>query len=178
MTSLRCPPGLSPLSASDLASLRMEARQAELGRARICLHQSHADQIQEMVIAVRQGSYIPPHRHVGRTESLHLIEGSLMAVFFDEAGLVTERLMLGGPSEPFLYRLASDHWHTILCLSDLVLFHETVCGPFEPDRKDVAPWAPQATDRAGIERFMARLLADGVPEGPLTGPPGAPPAQA
>jgi cupin fold WbuC family metalloprotein len=143
----------------QLERLKTDAANASLRRARLCLHHSHQDAVQEMVIAFCRDTYNPPHRHFGKSESFHVIEGDVAVVFFDDSGNVMRRLELGAPGSgrPFLYRLSDSSWHTVVPLSEFVLLHETTTGPFAKDGTEIAKWAPDGTNRAAVRAFLRQL---------------------
>ena len=68
-----------------LARLKQAADASPLRRARVCLHRGAQDTVQEMIIALCEDVLFRPHRHHGKTESFHIIEGALDLVIFDEA---------------------------------------------------------------------------------------------
>jgi cupin fold WbuC family metalloprotein len=144
---------------SLIEDLVREAREAPLKRARFCLHHSPDDALHEMVIALLRGSYIRPHRHVGKTESFHVIAGRLQIVLFDDDGQVTKRIPMGprGSGRPFLCRLAGAAWHTVVVEDEWVVFHEVTRGPFRPEDTQYASWAPQESESEGARRFVAAL---------------------
>ena len=43
-----------------------------------------------MFIALSDETYIRPHKHLNKSESLHVLEGSADVVFFDEKGKITK----------------------------------------------------------------------------------------
>lgn len=147
------------LGPAQLAGLKREAAHACLRRARLCLHLDHSDQIQEMVIAFCRDSYVRPHRHAGKSESFHVIEGELVVVIFDDAGQVTRRIEMGpiASGKTFLYRLSSNAWHSMVPRSDFVIVHETTGGPFTKAEQQFAPWAPSELDLDGISALMRRI---------------------
>jgi cupin fold WbuC family metalloprotein len=125
-------PDFIAISKVDLDKLIVEAENAILRRARICLHKSHDDPIQEMIIAFCQDSIVPIHRHTEKTESFHVIQGVFDVAFYDDAQREIGRLRMGDIKSgyPFSYRLSSNSWHTIEPLSEHVIVHEIVTGPF------------------------------------------------
>ena len=130
------------VSRNILDDLKKRALDAPLKRARLCLHHSPNDAIQEMVIAFHQSTYIRPHRHHLKTESFHMIEGDVLVVFFDDEGKVTQKLHLSTEKpHPFLYRLSTTRWHTVVCLTEYALFHEVTMGPFSP--AEFPSWEPK-----------------------------------
>lgn len=147
------------ICVEDIDRLKEAAEEAPLRRARICLHQSHDDPVQEMIIAFMRDSYVRPHRHAGKSESFHLIEGRLDVVFFDDEGSVTRRIPMApfGAGHTFAYRLSSDLWHTVIPRTDYVILHETTTGPFMKDEDNSAPWSPEPADAAAANAFLERL---------------------
>ena len=55
---------------------------------RLCAHPAVDDRLHEMVIAMARETYVRPHKHVNKSESVHVIEGLADAVLFDDAGNV------------------------------------------------------------------------------------------
>ncbi|MEK0192464.1 WbuC family cupin fold metalloprotein [Microcoleus anatoxicus] len=143
----------------QIAQLKQAAIEAPLKRSRICLHQDHSDQVQEMVIAFCKDSYIRPHRHLKKSESFHVIEGSLIVVFFDDNGEITRRVEMSsqGSRQTFIYRLSSSLWHTVVPRSEFVILHETTTGPFIKGDTEFPSWAPEDGDTQGIWALLARI---------------------
>lgn len=146
----------------QIEDLKNRATQSPRRRARLCLHHSHTDLVQEMVIAFCQDSYVPPHRHQNKTESFHIIEGELQVVFFDNDGSVTSRVYMARDSEnnTFLYRLGKNIWHTVVPFTDFVVIHEISTGPFVEGTDEFAPWAPDASDKKGRVLFISKIIGD------------------
>jgi cupin fold WbuC family metalloprotein len=115
-----------------LAELKKMASGAPLRRARFCLHHHDQDLLHEMVIVLCQDSYVRPHKHRNKSESFHMIEGELLVVFFDDQGKTTRILPMKpkGQKGCFLYRLSTQLWHTVIPVSEYVVFHEVTNGPF------------------------------------------------
>lgn len=141
-----------------LARLKAAADASPLRRARVCLHRAAQDTVQEMIIALCADVLFRPHRHHGKTESFHLIEGDLDLVIFDEAGRPLRTVQMGpvGSRKTFCYRLNASLYHALLPRTPHVVFHETTSGPFVQGDAQFAPWAPAdgATLRAFIETAM------------------------
>lgn len=150
------------VGTARLAELVRAAAAEPLRRSRICLHRSPDDLTQEMIIALWQDSYVPPHRHLGKSESFHIIRGALDIVFFDDAGQITRVVSLAeaGGIKPFVYRLSADYWHTVLVRTEVAVFHETTTGPFSKTHSILASWAPAAADAEGVRRFFDRLKSE------------------
>ncbi|HXI83727.1 MAG TPA: WbuC family cupin fold metalloprotein [Verrucomicrobiae bacterium] len=150
---------LAVVGRADIDLLKKRAAGNPRRRIRICAHQENDNRIHEMLIVLAGDCYIRPHKHFNKSESLHLIEGSASAVFFDDAGAVTEVVPLGDYSSghPFYYRLDTPRFHSLLIRSDFLVFHETTNGPFNRADTAFAPWSPEETDLAGRQQFMKSL---------------------
>ena len=140
--------------------VKRNAEMEPLRRARLNMHHSEDDQVQEMVIAFCRDSLNPPHRHLGKTESLHALEGRALICFFDNEGTVTEKVVIGGPGHglPPLYRLSAPRWHTVVPLDDMVVVHEVAMGPFRRVQDFVPGWMP--VGESVLRAFIDRLIED------------------
>jgi cupin fold WbuC family metalloprotein len=151
---------ISYVSERELAILREAATNAPRRRARINLHLDNADPVHEMIIAIARGSYIRPHRHPGKSESFHLIEGAVDVVVFDDDGAIMQVIALETRHRhaPLFYRMSRPFFHTIIVRSAMLIVHEVTNGPFEPDAADHALFAPQEDDVFGVTAYMSELL--------------------
>ena len=130
-------------------------------RARLNLHNSDDDLIHEMIIAFRGDSLNMPHRHVGKSESVHVIRGRVCVVIFDDEGRETRRIQLGARDwrgMTSVMRMAAPLWHTVIPVDDKVVVHETTNGPFIAGKNmEIPPWAPQESELAAwVEGLRAR----------------------
>jgi cupin fold WbuC family metalloprotein len=143
-----------------LNKLKDAANKDPLKRSRLCLHHDFNDQVQEMIIAIKKGVYIRPHRHSNKTESLHIIEGKLLIIFFDDSGKVKSKITLAlssKSSNPFIYRIACPIWHSAIPLTKFVLYHETINGPFSSVNSEFASWSPEERDTSKINQFIKSI---------------------
>lgn len=143
----------------DVALLKEKASSNQRKRIRLCAHKDVQDKLHEMIIVLRNDTYIRPHRHVDKVESFHIVEGRVDVVIFDQDGSIIEVVQMGEYSSgrKFYYRLAIPNFHTLLIRSDFVVFHETTNGPFDRAKSLYAEWSPTEDDAAGSSDFMARL---------------------
>lgn len=149
------------IDAADVAALKAMAAGNPRRRIRICSHPSVDDLLHQMLIIHALGNYVPPHRHPGKSESYHMVEGDLDVVLFDAAGGNPERFSLGSPEsgKPFLFRLSEPIFHTVIPRSEFVVFHEITNGPFRREDMVLAPWAPDDdAPLAEQEAYMAGLF--------------------
>lgn len=135
--------GIIKIEKGEIIRLKSLAKAAPLKRARLCLHKDESDPLQEMVIVLHRDSYIKPHRHKEKDESIHLISGSFYLFTFDALGRIAERVLMkqNGSGSYSLCRVRKNVWHTIVPLSKFVVFHELIRGPFRAAKaKELAPW--------------------------------------
>ena len=115
-------------------------------RYRLLAHQPD-DSIHEMLICLDASTYVQPHKHPGKTISLHTIEGFARLLLFDEFGAVTQQIPLGpyASGQTFYYRIGEEVYYAIVIESDVFVVLETIQGPFRRDETVYAPWAPDET---------------------------------
>ena len=125
---------------------------------RICLHSAPPDPFHDMIIVEYQHNYYPPHRHPQKGETHHIIQGEMAVLVFDDKGSVTNGTILGGPSGSVVSRVGTGLWHTILPLSEIVVYHESKPGPFLGEQDRIFPdWAPRGGDHRLIAEYRAAL---------------------
>jgi len=151
---------VSTVGPDDIAVLRLAVAKTAKGRVRINAHPDSDDQLHEMIIAIEPRSYIRPHKHPGKSESLHIIEGAVDIVVFDEAGDIARIVSLAAPggSRPFYFRMSETYFHTLIIRSDLLIAHESTNGPFRPEGTVFAAFAPEEGDTAAAMNFQTSLL--------------------
>ncbi len=149
------------LGDEELAFLKGQARLSPRRRARICAHKTSDDTLHEMLIVIAAASYIHPHRHVGKSESFHIVEGEVDVAIFNNGGEVIDVIQLGAPGSGrnFYYRLSESAFHTLLIRSDYLVVHEVTNGPFERDRTVMAPFAPSEDKVEEASAYMSQVAA-------------------
>lgn len=147
------------LDRVDIDTLKHAAALAVRRRSRLCAHRDVDDRVHEMLIVHPRGTYVRPHRHPGKTESFHVIEGTVDVVIFDDQGELATVMQMGdfASGRPFYYRMADPLYHTLLIRSDVLVFHETTSGPFNRADTVFAPWSPDDGDGAAARGFLEAL---------------------
>ena len=150
------------LSKADIASLKHQALANPRQRIRICTHPDTSDRLHEMLIVHTRGTYVRPHKHLNKSESVHIIEGEVDVVFLDEAGAVSDVVKMGDyeSGREFYYRVGSPIDHTLRILSEFLVFHEVTNGPFRRDETIFAAWAPEESDPVACSTFQARVARE------------------
>jgi cupin fold WbuC family metalloprotein len=138
--------------------LKRHASEAPNKQARLCLHHSPDDPLQEMIIVLHRDAVVRPHRHRGKVETYHLIFGEIVVVLFDDKGQPMRLVRMGdfATGKTHVYRLAAPIWHTVIIRSEYAGIHEITNGPFRTDEREFAPWAP--VNEAELSAFLARSV--------------------
>ena len=144
------------VSRADIQGLKQAALGNPRRRIRLCGHRDVDATLHEMLIVHTRDTYVRPHKHLGKSESFHVIEGLADIVVFDDSGNVTAVVPMGdyGSGRKFFYRLTDPCFHTLLISSDFFVFHETTNGPFVRADTVFAPWAPEDDDEAAGDCFL------------------------
>ena len=154
---------LATIDDADIDWLKARAAEAPRRRARICAHPKPKAELHEMIIVHERNTYVPPHRHLGRSESYTIIEGQMRIVLFDDYGNVEDVVNMAAPGEggQFFFRLSAPRYHSMLIDSDWIVFHEVTGGPFDPATTEFASWAP-APEAVGSHAVYVAELADNI----------------
>jgi len=142
-----------------LQEIKSQAAHNPRRRARLCVHKDVQDRLHEMLIVMARDIYIRPHKHPGKTESFHVIDGSADVVFFDSEGSIEEVIRIGNAASGKLFYIRSDEarYHTQMVTSEFLVVHEITNGPFNRAETLFAPWAPEETDVAAAAAYWEDL---------------------
>lgn len=152
---------ITKIDSRMIQYLKQKAFASPYKIARFCLHKTTQEILHEMIIVICKDVYVRPHKHIRKTESFHVIEGSFFLILFDEDGKIIEKILMdtGKKDNNFLCRLEKNYWHTVIPISDFVVFHETTQGPYTgTDDSIFALWAPERDDHSGIKKFIDQML--------------------
>jgi cupin fold WbuC family metalloprotein len=144
---------------TDLEALVEHSSHNPRRRVRLCAHGDPRQPLHEMLIIHERSAYVRPHRHPGKSESMHVIAGLVDVVIFDERGDITRVIGMGdyASGKTFYYRMAAPLFHTLLIRSDVLIFHETTDGPFKSGSSVFPEWAPDGADPSLSERYVRNL---------------------
>lgn len=148
---------VSFISKEDIEFLKNIALKSKKKRARICIHKDNNSKIHEMIIVLSKDSYIRPHLHLEKTESFHIIEGSVLVVTFDLSGNIIQKNKLSKESF-FYYHSMPNIFHTVISLSDISVIHEVTPGPFNIKDTIFADFAPPEEHKKESNRYNKTLL--------------------
>lgn len=147
------------IGKTEIDWLKEKSMDNERKRCRICAHKDIDEKVHEMFIIHTKDTYVRPHKHINKNESLYVIEGSADVIIFDEMGNINEVIPMGDylSGRKFFYRINDPHYHTLHITSKFLIFHETIKGPFNKGDATFAPWAPDENDCKAIEEFIEEL---------------------
>lgn len=119
---------LDKLSAQAKANPRL--------RQSMDLRNSPEDLSQRMLNALEPGTVMPIHRHRASSETVVLLRGKILWVFYDDNGTETERVTLDANGEPRMLNVERDRWHSLVCLEEGSVLYESKDGAYQPLEED------------------------------------------
>lgn len=148
------------VNKSFIAHLKEMAKCNDRKRVRLCAHNNIDDNIHEMLIVHSKGNYIRPHKHLSKTESLHVIQGVADLILFGDDGTLYCVTQIGEHSSgaDFFFRISEPCYHTLLIKSDFLVFHETTNGPFNIADTFFPEWAPDEGNKEIQDLYMDDLI--------------------
>lgn len=142
-----------------LDNVTAQAKENARLRSNYNLHETMDSPVHRMLNALEPGTYLPPHRHSDKEETYLVLRGRLLALFYDEAGNVTEKICLNPLEGRYGLEIPPRTWHSIIVLESGTVIFEIKKGPYQPlSPEDMAPWAPASDDAEGVKAFMERML--------------------
>ena len=150
---------LVSVTHDDMQWLKQKAGENSRYRIRLCSHHRLEDKLHEMLIVHRKNVCVPPHKHPTKSESIHIIEGLVDVVVFNDDGSILQVLPLGDyhSGRIFYCRMNTSVYHTLLIRSEILIFHETTNGPFHKGDTIFAPWSPNIADEESCNQYLQHL---------------------
>jgi len=135
--------------------LKKKADRSKNKSYRILFHKNNHHITHEMIICFKKNAVVPIHKHPsGRSESYHIVEGSMNVYFFKDDGKPTGYIELSDKN-CFYYRLSLSKFHLLVPTSKYLVYHETITGPFI-DKKDIIypKWGKNFDNQNKIKFFI------------------------
>ena len=151
--------GMTTLNQLKINEFKKLASENSRRRVRLCTHGRDDSQLHEMFILFEHGTYIRPHKHIGKSESVHIVEGAFDMILFSDSGEVENVIRMGDYSsgKEFYFRSDKPVYHSYIIRSSVVIIHETTTGPFDRTQTIFADWAPQDEDNPAVRLFVSQL---------------------
>ncbi|MGE5522177.1 MAG: WbuC family cupin fold metalloprotein [Rhodospirillaceae bacterium] len=145
----------------ELDTVTAAARSSPRRRKNLNFHADDGHPAHRLLNAVEPESYVCPHRHLApnKDETLVVLRGAFGIAFFDEEGMVTDRVVIRAGGEHIGVNIPRGVFHTLVALESGSVFLEAKAGPYDAATdKELAPWAPPEGD-AKAPAYHARLTA-------------------
>ncbi len=145
-----------------LSELSAEAQKRERKRVNYNFHPTYDDPINRMLNAFEPGTYVQPHKHENpdKREVFLLLKGKLAMVFFDDAGEITEHVILSHSEGNYAVEIPPKVWHTVVSLEKGTVVYEIKDGPYvQAIDKNFAAWAPKEGESACSE-YLDKLTVE------------------
>lgn len=91
-----------------------------------------ADNSQRNINALEPGTIVPIHRHRQSSESCIVIRGSLISIFYDDNGNVTQEIKIQPQKGVYGINIPAGQWHTVKILEPNTIIFEAKDGEYEP----------------------------------------------
>jgi cupin fold WbuC family metalloprotein len=144
------------VSEKLLDELHRKATDSPRKRMNHNFHDDLADPINRMLNSFEPGTYIQPHKHEDpdKREVFILLKGRLLVVFFNNAGIPTEFILLDRDLENYAVEIPAGTWHTVISLESGSVVYEVKDGPYLPlSDKNFASWAPREGE-PGCDEYL------------------------
>ena len=147
------------LNSSYIASLKRKAVNNPNNRVRLCAHKRDKDLLHEMFIVHTKNTYVRPHKHLGKEESLSIIEGRGTFFLFNEKGQIVRKIKIGNYQSGLVcyIRIELPIYHNLVINSRYLVFHEVIRGPFDSSHAIAAPWSPPQNEKEKVKVYLKQL---------------------
>tara|TARA_A100001011_G_scaffold295407_1_gene307707 strand:- start:210 stop:731 length:522 start_codon:yes stop_codon:yes gene_type:complete len=124
---------------------------------RICLHTTQKDKHHDMIILQQKKNFYPPHKHLKKGETYHIIKGSMVCILFSNSGKILRTYKL---KKNDIFRTPVNKFHTMFPLTKFVIYHESKTGPFLKKKDSIfSEWSKKLTkDQTHINEFKKRVI--------------------
>ena len=124
------------LNQELLNTLTAQAKANPRLRQNYDLRNTPDDNSQRMLNALEPGTELPIHRHLKSSESVAMLRGKAVWIFYDGQGHETSRHLIEAGGENPGIVVPMGQWHKLECLESGSVIMECKDGAFEPLAKD------------------------------------------
>lgn len=124
----------------------LASRESERRRIILPIHREQDSEVQRMINFLQPDTYIRPHKHPLKhaTESLVLIQGSILFFTYHDSGEVQSEYKIESKPLPGVIDIEPGVWHSFKVLEQDTLLFECKRGPYDAETDKIfAPWAPE-----------------------------------
>jgi cupin fold WbuC family metalloprotein len=123
-------------------------------------HAMPDDPVNRLLNAMEADTYLRPHRHSNpdKDEIFILLRGRVAILLFDDAGAVTDTVILDPLKGCYGGEIAAGVWHGLVVLESGSVIYEVKQGPYAPlSPGNFAPWATVAADMQSAADYVKHL---------------------
>ena len=124
------------LNQELLSTLTAQAKASPRLRQNYDLRNTPDDNSQRMLNALEPGSELPIHRHLHTSESVAMLRGKAVWIFYDDQGHETSRHLIEAGGENPGIVVPMGQWHKLECLESGTVFKVCKDGAYELLAKD------------------------------------------
>ena len=123
---------------------------------RICMHESKKSNHHDMIILQQKRNFYPPHKHLRKGETYHIIKGNMVCALFNDWGKIVKICLL---KKNEVFRTPLNTYHTMLPVTTYVIYHESKIGPFLKKNDSVFPkWEKKFKNKTEKELFKSKIF--------------------
>jgi cupin fold WbuC family metalloprotein len=143
------------ISSGDIDELKKKMIFSNKERIRICTHRAIKDLVHEMLIIHTNQSYVRPHKHRNKVESITVLEGEAKIIIFNDDGSIFSTIEVGDKDtgKTFYHRMNAEMYHMFIIQSEIFVFHEVTQGPFNSESMIFPEWAPTEFEHKFINKI-------------------------
>ncbi|MBY0445904.1 MAG: WbuC family cupin fold metalloprotein [Burkholderiales bacterium] len=148
------------INKGTLADLSAAAKTSPRLRKNLNFHASNESACHRLLNALELGTYVQPHRHsdLEKDETMITLSGRFGVLIFDEAGEITEQVVLAADGNLGI-NIPAGAFHSMVALESGSVFFESKAGPYVPLKdSEKASWAPSEGEPS-CEAYLAKMVA-------------------
>ena len=115
-----------------LDDLTRRAKNSPRLRINYDLRNSEKDQSQRMLNALELDTDMPIHRHRNSSETVVVLRGKVLWIYYDNDGNETDRFLVAPNSDLCGISVPKGQWHSLVCLESGTVIFEAKDGAWEP----------------------------------------------
>mgnify|MGYP002864155498 CR=1 FL=1 len=150
---------LIDLTRQDIDELIRKAKLNKRKRIRICAHKNTNETVQEMLIIHPQDTYVRPHKHLNKIESMLVLYGEVEYIVYSDSGEILKRIEMGEyeSDQTFFHSTRESFFHSLMIKSEWLVFLEITQGPFKREDTVFADWSPVETELDEVKKFQHQM---------------------
>ena len=151
---------LKVIDKALMDGISIKAEDSFRKRSHYNMHETLEDGIHRLCVGFEPGTYVRPHRHYkdNKWELQIILRGRLLAVVFDDEGVIIDKKILEANGDIKAIEFQADCWHTMVSLEPGTMTIEVKAGPYQkPDPEDLASWAPEEGE-IGCTEMIAEFI--------------------